>query len=79
MAKLEIDLVDIKTQDENHLREDTKWEILYDNTVVENNVPKLMKSGNENDHFDVEGEVIKTEMKCERSNDSESDKRDKIR
>ena len=61
MAKLCIDLVDKKTEDENNQREDTKREILY----VQNNVPKALKSDNENEHIDVEGDVIKTELKVE--------------
>ena len=39
MAKIEIDLVDTKTEGENHKREDTKPGILYDSTIVQN-VPK---------------------------------------
>ena len=42
MATL-IDLVDTKSEDENSQREDTKPGILYDSTVVQNNVPVLMK------------------------------------
>ena len=40
MATQEIDLVDTKPEDENHQREDTKPGILYDSTIVKNNVPK---------------------------------------
>ena len=40
MESLCIDL----TEDENHLSEDTKPEILYDSTIIQNNVSKAMKS-----------------------------------
>ena len=119
-------LIDIKTEDKNHQREETKPGILYDSTIVQNvpkeqfgckvcpksfqlvtdllkhfkvhlhpkttkqkeqqtlkdwtpnlkcenenitighNVPKLVENENENEHFDVEGNVIKTELKVER-------------
>ena len=73
MAKLEIDFVDTKTEGENHHTEDIKPGILYDSTIVQNNVPEAMKGECENDHFDVEGDVFKTELKCEIGNDSESE------
>ena len=73
MAKLEIDLVDTKTEDENHQRLDTKPGILYDGTIVQSNAPKAMNNEDENEHFDVEGDVIKTELKVEREDDSESE------
>ena len=71
MDKIEINLVDTKTEDENHQREETKPGILYDSTIV-HNLPKAMKSENENGHFDVEGELIKTELKVEIGKDSDS-------
>ena len=71
METLCIDLVDTKTEDENHQSEDTKRGIMYDGTIA-HNLPKAMKSENENEHFDVEGDVIKTELKIERGNDSET-------
>ena len=37
------------------------------------NVPKAIKRENENEGFDIEGDVIKTEMKVERGNDLESE------
>ena len=40
MAKIEIDFFVTKTEDENQQSEDTKPGILYDSTVVQNNVPK---------------------------------------
>ena len=73
MAKQEIDLVDSKTEGENHQREDTKPGILYDSTILQNNVPKAMKSENDNKNLDVEGNVIKTELRCEIGNDSDSE------
>ena len=45
MAKLEIDLVDTKTKDENLQEEETKRGILYDSIIV-HNVPKAFKSEN---------------------------------
>ena len=66
-----MDLVDTKTEAENRQREDTKQGILYDSTIVQSNVPKAMKSENKNEHFDVEGDVVKSELKIERGNDSE--------
>ena len=65
-----IDLVDTNTEDENHQREDTKRGILHDSTIV-HNVSKAMKSENENEQFDMEGEVVKTELKYERGNNLE--------
>ena len=59
IATLEIDFVDKKTGDENHQREDNKPGILNDRTIA-HNVPKDMKSENENEHFDAEGDIIKT-------------------
>ena len=61
------DLVDAKTEDENHQIEDTKRGIMYDGTIVQN-VPKAMKY--ENEHFDVKGDVVKCELKIETGNDS---------
>ena len=68
MATQWIDLVEINTEVENHQTEDTKRGILYDGTKVLNE-PKAMESYNE--HLDVEGDVIKTELKVERGDDSE--------
>ena len=73
MKTLCVDLVDTKTEDQNYEREDTKQGILYDCTIVQNNVPKALKSESKNEHYDVEGDVIKSEMKIERGNDSESE------
>ena len=69
MATLCVDLVDIKTEDENHQRENTKQGILH----VQNNVPKAFKSENDIEHFDVKGDVVKTKLKCEIGNDSDSE------
>ena len=66
-----IDLVDSKTEDENHQSEETKQGILFDGTIA-HNLPKAMKSENENGHFDVEGDLIKTELKVEIGKDSDS-------
>ena len=46
--------------------------ILFDGANTQNNVPKAMKCENEKEHFDVEGEVIKVELKMESGNDSET-------
>ena len=73
MDTLCIDLIDTKTEDENEQREDTKRGILYDGTILQNNVPKTMKSENENGHFDVEGDVIKTGLKVEIGNELETE------
>ena len=74
METLCIDLVDTKTDDENHQGEESKRGILCDGTVVQNYVPKLMKSENDkNEYFDVEVDVVKSELKIERGNESESE------
>ena len=63
----------MKTEDENHQGKDKKPGIFYDSTIVHSNVPEAMKSENDNnEHFDVEGDVIKTELKVEIGNDSET-------
>ena len=64
MAKLEIDLVNTKTEAENHQTEDTKPGILHDSTLLQNNIPIAMRNENENEdeHFDVEGNVFKMEL-----------------
>ena len=67
-----IDLVDAKTEDENHQSEDTKPGILYASTVVQNNIPEAKKSEIENEHFDLDGDVMKTELKVEIGNNSGS-------
>ena len=72
MSKIEIDLVNTSTQDENHQSEDIKPGVLYDGNIGLNE-PKAMKSEKENEHVDVEGDVVKTELKVERGNDSESE------
>ena len=72
MAKLEIDLVDSKTEDENHQREDTKRGILYDGTIVQSNAPNAMNNEDENKHFDIEGDVMKIELKVAIGTNSES-------
>ena len=64
METLRIDLVDTNTEDENNQRDDSKPGILYDGTIV-HNVHKAKKSENENEHFDVEGNVVKSELKIE--------------
>ena len=71
MAKIEIDLVNTNTEAEIHQTEDTKPGILHDSTILQNNIPIAKKSENENEHFDIKGDVVKTELKIERGNDSE--------
>ena len=44
-----IDLVGIKTEEENHQREDTKRGLMYDRTLP-HNLPKELKSENEKEH-----------------------------
>ena len=66
------DFIDSKTEDGNHQREETKRGILYQSTFV-HNVPEAleaMKSENEHENFDVEGDVVKFELKVD--SDSES-------
>ena len=72
METLCIDLIDTKTEDENLQREDTKPGILYDSTILQDNGTKAMKNEHANEQFDLEGAVIKTELKCEIGDDSES-------
>ena len=43
-----------------------------ENITIVDNVPKLVESKNENEQFDVEDDVIKTELKVEIGNDSET-------
>ena len=48
---------------------DNKPGILFDGANAQNNVPQAMKCDNEKEHFDVEGEVVKVELKIESGND----------
>ena len=106
MATRSIDLVDTKTEDENHQTEDPNPGILYDSTIVQKNLPKAqfgckvcpksfqlvtdllkhfkvhvnpgsnqkeqqtfkdgtsnLKGENENNEMDIEGTVLKVELK----------------
>ena len=69
METICIDLVHAKTDDENHQIEDNNGGIMFHGTIA-HNLPKAIKSENENEHFDIEGDVIKTELKCVIGNDS---------
>ena len=65
MAKLEIDLLDTSTEVENHQTEATKPGILHDSAIVYD-APKAKNfCENESEHFDVEGDVVKKELKVE--------------
>ena len=68
MAKLEINLVDTKTEDENHPSEETKRGILFDSTI-DQNLPKVKKSVSENERFEVRGDIIKIEPKADIENE----------
>ena len=69
METICIDLVNTKTEDDDYQREDTKPGILYDSTIVQNNVPEATKGENDNENFDI----FKNEFKNERGDDSESE------